>query len=92
MSNGFRALRQRSPDRPLPLSNIPTGLALLIPLTIRALDSTDDVHWCATLMASSQPWLTLGRSYAHCRALLETPDREVHLAIGHGDSDWVSLC
>ena len=52
------------------------------PPLIRPLASADDAHWCATLMASSEPWLTLGRSYAQSRALVDAPDREVHIAIG----------
>jgi [ribosomal protein S18]-alanine N-acetyltransferase len=53
-------------------------------LTIRPLTSPDDAHWCATLMASSEPWLTLRRSYTQCRSLIDSPEREVHIAI---DSD-----
>ncbi len=55
------------------------------PLTIRPLASAADAQWCATLMASSEPWLSLGRSYAQSLTLVQATDREVHLAVGDGE-------
>jgi [ribosomal protein S18]-alanine N-acetyltransferase len=62
---------------------------MLKPPVIRPLATADDAHWCAALMASTEPWLTLGRSYTQIRALVEAPDREVHIAIrgGRGDGE-----
>ena len=51
------------------------------PITIRPLASDDDSHWCAELMAGSEPWVTLGRNYDACRAVVDADDREVHLAV-----------
>jgi ribosomal protein S18 acetylase RimI-like enzyme len=47
---------------------------------IRALASRDDAHLCATLMSTSEPWLTLGRGYEESLRLIEDPSREVYLA------------
>ena len=43
-------------------------------LTIRQA-SGDDVIWAATLMAASEPWITLGRGYEACyQACTSSPD------------------
>lgn len=47
---------------------------------IRPLDSREDAHLCATLMSTSEPWLTIGRNYEESRKLIEDPSREVYLA------------
>ncbi len=47
---------------------------------IRALASRDDAHLCATLMSTSEPWLTIGRGYEESLKLVEDPSREVYLA------------
>ena len=47
---------------------------------IRPLASREDAHLCATLMSTSEPWLTIGRNYEESRKLIEDPSREVHLA------------
>jgi ribosomal-protein-alanine N-acetyltransferase len=41
-------------------------------LTI-GLASDGDREWCASLMASNEPWITLGRDLAACRAYCEGP-------------------
>jgi len=33
-------------------------------------DNDNEYDWCARLMASSEPWITLGRDLAECRAAL----------------------
>jgi ribosomal protein S18 acetylase RimI-like enzyme len=38
--------------------------------------SSDDLEWCAQLMAGSEPWLTLRRDVAACRAGLANPVKE----------------
>ena len=40
----------------------------------------DDAEWCARLMASSEPWLTLRRDYNAACAALRLPGRELFLA------------
>jgi ribosomal-protein-alanine N-acetyltransferase len=40
------------------------------------IDSASDAdrEWCARLMASTDPWITLGRSYEHCLARCRQPE------------------
>ncbi|MFZ1140885.1 MAG: GNAT family N-acetyltransferase [Candidatus Sulfotelmatobacter sp.] len=40
----------------------------------------DDHEWCARMMASSEPWITLGRDLAGCRAALVRPGTELFVA------------
>ncbi|HET7601130.1 MAG TPA: GNAT family N-acetyltransferase [Gemmatimonadales bacterium] len=47
---------------------------------IRPAASVADREACARLMASSEPWITLGRSYAASLGLLEDPTRELYVA------------
>ena len=49
-------------------------------LTILPLDSTADRERCARIMSSSEPWLTLGRSYESSYELLGDPTREIYVA------------
>jgi [ribosomal protein S18]-alanine N-acetyltransferase len=37
---------------------------------------------CARMMAASEPWLTLGRSYEACLAIITLPGREVYVLRG----------
>ena len=39
-----------------------------------------DQEWCARLMASSEPWITLGRDLRGCDAALRVPGRELFVA------------
>jgi ribosomal protein S18 acetylase RimI-like enzyme len=50
------------------------------PLQVRPLATPDEAEWCATLMSSSEPWLTLGRTFEASLRLLQDPTREVYLA------------
>jgi ribosomal protein S18 acetylase RimI-like enzyme len=40
----------------------------------------DDYEWCARVMASTEPWITLGRDLAKCRAALARPGTELFVA------------
>lgn len=40
----------------------------------------DDYEWCARVMAASEPWITLGRDLAACRAALLRPGTELFVA------------
>lgn len=40
----------------------------------------DDYEWCARVMAASEPWITLGRDLAGCRAMLVRPGTELFVA------------
>src|SRR5437660_11860308 len=42
-------------------------------MTIEPATDTDR-EWCARLMASTDPWITLGRTYEHCLARCRQPD------------------
>ena len=47
--------------------------------SIIRLDNDADAQRCAHLMAGSEPWLTLGRTYEACLAIIQDPTREVYL-------------
>ena len=59
------------------------------PVTIARLDSREGAEHCARLMASSEPWITLGRSYEASLRILEDDTREVYVA---RDRDGVAGC
>jgi ribosomal protein S18 acetylase RimI-like enzyme len=40
----------------------------------------DDYEWCAVLMASSEPWITLRRDLASCRDALHRPGTDLFVA------------
>ncbi len=42
--------------------------------------SGDDYEWCARLMASNEPWITLGRDLEGARAAVRRPGTELFLA------------
>lgn len=50
------------------------------PLSILRLASDADRERCARLMSSTEPWLTLGRTYESSYALLGDPTREIYVA------------
>jgi [ribosomal protein S18]-alanine N-acetyltransferase len=50
------------------------------PLTILPLDSDADRERCALLMSSSEPWVTLGRTYESSLEILSNPSREIYVA------------
>lgn len=49
-------------------------------LSITRLDSLADAEMCARLMASSEPWLTLGRTFEDSLRIVQDPTREVYVA------------
>lgn len=53
----------------------------LTDLTIRLVEGTAEREWCAKLMVSSEPWLTLGRTVEQARRPMQDPSREVYLAV-----------
>jgi ribosomal-protein-alanine N-acetyltransferase len=48
---------------------------------IRRLQSASEAEKCARLMADSEPWITLRRTYQGSMKMLSDPAREVYLAI-----------
>ncbi len=54
--------------------------ASLDSLAIAPLASDAEAQWCARLMSSSEPWITLGRSYADSLERMRNPDKERYVA------------
>jgi [ribosomal protein S18]-alanine N-acetyltransferase len=52
---------------------------------VRRLEGTGEAEACARMMAASEPWLTLGRSYEKCREILANAAKEVWVASGDDD-------
>jgi [ribosomal protein S18]-alanine N-acetyltransferase len=62
-------------------------------LTITLLESDVDARDCARMMASSEPWLTLGRSYEASLEIVRDPTREVYIARDQsGLAGFLILC
>ena len=60
---------------------------------IRPLASSVEAEACARLMATTEPWITLKRSYAASLAILQDPTREVYVACsGAGLAGFLILC
>jgi ribosomal-protein-alanine N-acetyltransferase len=49
-------------------------------LGISRLEAKSDAESCAQLMATSEPWLTLGRTYEASLRIVQDPTREVYVA------------
>ncbi len=52
----------------------------------------DDREWCARLMASSEPWITLGRQLETCRKVFARPGYELFLACSESRPVGFVLC
>lgn len=50
-------------------------------LTIRALSGDAEARICAEMMASSDPWLRLGRTFDESYRMVRDPAREVYVAV-----------
>jgi [ribosomal protein S18]-alanine N-acetyltransferase len=57
-------------------------MAVLTGWPITPLEHKADASHCARLMASSEPWLTLGRSYEASLRIIQDPTREVFIVRG----------
>jgi ribosomal-protein-alanine N-acetyltransferase len=51
---------------------------------IQKLQNPDDAEWCAQVMTSSEPWMTLGRSYQQSLRIITDSSREVYLCLVEG--------
>lgn len=58
----------------------PSSMANDSQLGISRLEAESDARSCARLMANSEPWLTLGRTYEASLGVLKDPTREVYVA------------
>jgi [ribosomal protein S18]-alanine N-acetyltransferase len=54
-------------------------MATLMARSIAPLVADTEAQACARLMASSEPWLTLGRTYEASLAIIRDPTREVYI-------------
>jgi ribosomal protein S18 acetylase RimI-like enzyme len=54
------------------------------PVGIRALAGDEEAGTCARMMVSSEPWLTLGRTYEQAVKILTSPTREVYVGVIDG--------
>jgi len=54
-------------------------------LVIRPLRPGEESQRCARMMAASEPWITLKRGYVESLAIVEGPEREVHVALEDGE-------
>lgn len=52
---------------------------IAIPVSIQKTSATADLQWCAELMATNEPWITLQRNYDDSLKLLQDPISEVYL-------------
>lgn len=60
---------------------------------IVALATEAEARSCAQLMSTSEPWLTLGRSYEASLRVIQDPTREVYLAKDDAEiAGFVILC
>jgi ribosomal protein S18 acetylase RimI-like enzyme len=68
-------------------------MAFSTPLSISRLNTEADIQECARLMATSEPWITLGRSYEASLAIVRDPSREVYVARDEaGLAGFLILC
>ena len=62
-------------------------------LSITPLADEEDARECARLMCSSEPWITLGRSFETSLTIVRDPTREVYLARDEsGIAGFLILC
>ncbi len=62
-------------------------------LSITRLEGEAEAHACARLMATSEPWITLGRSFETSLSIVRDPTREVYIARDEtGIAGFLILC
>lgn len=62
-------------------------------LSIAPLHGENEARTCARMMASSDPWITLGRSFETSLQIVRDPSREVYVARDeNGVSGFLILC
>lgn len=62
-------------------------------LSITRLQSDAEASACARLMATSEPWITLGRSFETSLGIVQDPTREVYIARDEtGVAGFLILC
>jgi ribosomal-protein-alanine N-acetyltransferase len=58
-------------------------------LAIEPLTGDEEVEQCATLMTTSEPWITLGRTPEQARKIMTSPTREVY--VGRLDGEFAGF-
>jgi ribosomal-protein-alanine N-acetyltransferase len=58
--------------------------------TIRPLATSDEAEQCARLMASSEPWRTLGRDYEASLRIVTDPVKEVYVTYMSDEADSIA--
>jgi ribosomal protein S18 acetylase RimI-like enzyme len=53
-------------------------------IEIRPFAGEDEVRACATLMSTSEPWVTLGRTHDQATRILTSPTREAYVGVMDG--------
>jgi ribosomal protein S18 acetylase RimI-like enzyme len=72
---------------------MPSGNSRSGELAISPLQTVDDAQACARIMAASEPWITLGRSYEASLGIIQDPNREVYVARDQtGLAGFLILC
>lgn len=49
-------------------------------IDVRPLTGAEEAAWCAHVMSTSEPWITLGRGYDESLRAVTHPDREAYVA------------
>ena len=52
---------------------------------IERLGLQSEAQWCASIMANSEPWVTLGRTYEESLQIITDPSKEVYIARVEGE-------
>jgi ribosomal protein S18 acetylase RimI-like enzyme len=63
------------------MPDVPTRSSTPPPFVIRPLATDDEARACAGIMATSDPWLTLGRTVEASYRIVRDPAREVYVAV-----------
>jgi ribosomal protein S18 acetylase RimI-like enzyme len=53
-------------------------------MEIRPLSNEEEARICASMMCSTEPWITIGRTFDESLALMQDPTREVYVAYAEG--------
>lgn len=62
-------------------------------LSITRLETEAEARACAQFMATSEPWITLGRGFEASLRVIQDPTREVYVARDHGGmAGFIILC
>lgn len=52
---------------------------------VEPVEQIEDIAWCAGVMSSNEPWVSLRRDYAACLAVLQNVEKERYLVRADGE-------